>query len=173
LHLVIVTRDDPNLPLARLRGHGQLIELRAADLRFASSEAAEFLNQVMGLDLAAEDITALEARTEGWIAGLQLAADVIWRCGEHGKLKRWLMKLPDEAVFSRPHLCIFLAWYLFASGQHDASESTLQVTEEALKGSIDGVTETGLQEWDSLTVSDRAQLRDLRRTGWICPHFCG
>ena len=74
MHLVIATREDPLLPLARLRARGQLTELRAADLRFSSSEAAEFLNQVMGLDLSAEDIAALETRTEGWIAGLQLAA---------------------------------------------------------------------------------------------------
>ncbi|MFB0535236.1 MAG: NACHT domain-containing protein, partial [Anaerolineae bacterium] len=74
MHLVIATRDDPKLPLARLRARGQLTELRAADLRFTSTEAAEFLNQVMGLDLSAEDIAALETRTEGWIAGLQLAA---------------------------------------------------------------------------------------------------
>lgn len=74
MHLVIATREDPPLPLARLRAHGQLSELRAADLRFTHSEAAQFLNQVMGLKLSAEDIAALEARTEGWIAGLQLAA---------------------------------------------------------------------------------------------------
>jgi LuxR family maltose regulon positive regulatory protein len=74
VHLVIATREDPHLPLARLRARGQLTELRAADLRFASSEAATFLNQVMGLNLAAADIAALETRTEGWIAGLQLAA---------------------------------------------------------------------------------------------------
>ncbi len=74
MHLVIATREDPQLPLARLRARGQLTELRAADLRFAPAEAAQFLNQVMGLNLAAADITALEARTEGWIAGLQMAA---------------------------------------------------------------------------------------------------
>ena len=74
MHLVIATREDPHLPLARLRARGQLTELRVTDLRFTPSEAAEFLNQVMGLDLCAEDITALEARTEGWITGLQLAA---------------------------------------------------------------------------------------------------
>ena len=74
IHLVIATREDPHLPLARLRARSQLTELRAADLRFTPSEAAEFLNQVMGLNLSAEDITALETRTEGWIAGLQLAA---------------------------------------------------------------------------------------------------
>ena len=74
MHLVIATREDPQLPLARLRARGQLTELRAADLRFAPAEAAQFLNQVMGLNLAAADIAALEARTEGWIAGLQMAA---------------------------------------------------------------------------------------------------
>ena len=74
LHLVIVTREDPFLPLSRLRTRGQLTELRAANLRFTSSEAAEFLNQVMSLNLSAQDIATLERRTEGWIAGLQLAA---------------------------------------------------------------------------------------------------
>ena len=74
MHLVIATREDPNLPLARLRAQGQLTELRVTDLRFSPSEAAEFLIQVMGLSLSTEEITSLEARTEGWIAGLQLAA---------------------------------------------------------------------------------------------------
>src|SRR5712691_11293513 len=74
MHLVIATREDPQLPLARLRARGHLTELRAADLRFTASEAAAFLNQVMGLNLSAEDIATLEDRTEGWIAGLQLAA---------------------------------------------------------------------------------------------------
>jgi LuxR family transcriptional regulator, maltose regulon positive regulatory protein len=74
MHLVIATREDPHLPLARLRVRGQLTELRAANLRFTPTEAAEFLNQMMGLNLSEEDISALEARTEGWIAGLQLAA---------------------------------------------------------------------------------------------------
>jgi LuxR family transcriptional regulator, maltose regulon positive regulatory protein len=72
--LVIATREDPHLPLARLRARDHLTEARAADLRFTTSEAAAFLNQVMGLRLSDEDIAALEARTEGWIAGLQLAA---------------------------------------------------------------------------------------------------
>ena len=64
----------PNLPLARWRARGQVTELRAADLRFTAAEAATFLNQAMGLDLSEDDITALENRTEGWIAGLQMAA---------------------------------------------------------------------------------------------------
>lgn len=74
MHLVITTREDPALPLARLRARNQLTEVRAAKLRFTESEAADFLNQVMGLNLSAEDIAVLETRTEGWIAGLQLAA---------------------------------------------------------------------------------------------------
>lgn len=74
LHLAVASRSDPPLPLARLRARGELTELRAADLRFAPDEAAAFLNQMMGLSLSAEAIAALEARTEGWIAGLQMAA---------------------------------------------------------------------------------------------------
>jgi LuxR family transcriptional regulator, maltose regulon positive regulatory protein len=74
MHLVIATRADPALPLARLRARGALSEVRAADLRFTPEEAATFLNEVMGLGLTAEDIAGLERHTEGWIAGLQLAA---------------------------------------------------------------------------------------------------
>lgn len=74
MHLVMVTREDPPLPLARLRVRDQLTELRAADLRCTPAEAAAFLSQVMDLDLAPADVAALETRTEGWIAGLQLAA---------------------------------------------------------------------------------------------------
>lgn len=74
MHLVITTREDPALPLARLRARNQLTEIRAADLRFSEAEAAEFLNQVMGLHLSAEEIAVLDKRTEGWVAGLQLAA---------------------------------------------------------------------------------------------------
>jgi LuxR family transcriptional regulator, maltose regulon positive regulatory protein len=74
MHLVIASREDPHLPLARLRARNQLTELRAADLRFTPTEAAGFLNQVMGLNLSTEDVAALDTRTEGWIAGLQLAA---------------------------------------------------------------------------------------------------
>ncbi len=74
MHLLIASRSDPPLPLARLRGRGELTELRAADLRFTPDEAAAFLKEVMGLDLSSGDVAALETRTEGWIAGLQLAA---------------------------------------------------------------------------------------------------
>lgn len=74
LHLVVSTRADPPLPVARSRTRGQLVELRAADLRFTPEEAGEFLEHVMGLDLTVADVAALEERTEGWVAGLQLAA---------------------------------------------------------------------------------------------------
>jgi LuxR family maltose regulon positive regulatory protein len=74
LHLVIATRVDPPLLLARLRVRGALTEVRAADLRFTPEEAATFLTQAMGLPLEASQVAALEVRTEGWIAGLQSAA---------------------------------------------------------------------------------------------------
>jgi LuxR family maltose regulon positive regulatory protein len=74
LHLVIATRTDPPLPLARLRAGGLITEVRIDDLRFSREEAAVFLIDVMGLELTPEEIGALERRTEGWIAGLQLAA---------------------------------------------------------------------------------------------------
>ena len=73
-HIVMTTRADPPLPLARLRARGELVEIRAADLRFTADEAAAYLNGAMALDLRGSDVGALEARTEGWIAALQLAA---------------------------------------------------------------------------------------------------
>ncbi|MFN8028400.1 MAG: LuxR C-terminal-related transcriptional regulator [Acidimicrobiia bacterium] len=73
-HVMVTTRADPPLPLARLRARGELVEVRAADLRFTADEAAAYLNGAMGLSLTAADVAALEARTEGWIAALQLAA---------------------------------------------------------------------------------------------------
>ncbi len=341
MHLVIATREDPLLPLARLRAQGQLTEVRAADLRFTSSEAAEFLNRVMGLDLSAEDIAALEARTEGWIAGLQLAAismqghkdtngfitsftgshrfvldylveevleqqpdtvqtfllqtaildrltgslcdavcfgnaesadrsaraasssgtavfqggaksrngrvtlenleranlfivtldnerrwyryhhlfldllrqrlrqahpewipmlhrrasewyeqngfvdqaiehalqtedreraawlidqqaEAIWLRGEHAKLQRWLAKLPDEVIFSRPQLCVFHAWYLFAAGQQDEAERMLQACEQRFEPATNGATKTpASDEQYRNSDADRMKLRGM------------
>lgn len=74
LHLVIITREDPLLPVSRLRARNQILEIRQVELCFTEDEAALFLRNVMGLSLSTEQITALERRTEGWIAGLQLAA---------------------------------------------------------------------------------------------------
>ena len=73
LHLVIASRTDPPLPIARLRARGQLTEIRAGDMRFTPEEVATFFQQIMGLDLSGDELTSLEARTEGWVAGLQLA----------------------------------------------------------------------------------------------------
>lgn len=74
MHMVIATRSDPSLPVALLRGRGELIELRQSDLRFTVEEAAEFLNGIKGLQLTNDQIAALATRTEGWISGLQMAA---------------------------------------------------------------------------------------------------
>jgi LuxR family transcriptional regulator, maltose regulon positive regulatory protein len=74
LHVVIASRSDPPLPLARLRARGQLTELRAAELRFTAQESAALLQEVWGLDLSPEAVASLEGRTEGWAAGLHLAA---------------------------------------------------------------------------------------------------
>jgi LuxR family transcriptional regulator, maltose regulon positive regulatory protein len=74
MHLILASRIDPPIPLSRLRARQQMVEIRAADLRFTPQEASDFLREVMELELSAEEIATLEARTEGWIAGLQLAA---------------------------------------------------------------------------------------------------
>jgi LuxR family maltose regulon positive regulatory protein len=74
LHVVIASRADPALPLPRWRARGELVEIRAAELRFTPDETAAYLNEMTGLQLTAPDVAALEARTEGWIAALQLAA---------------------------------------------------------------------------------------------------
>ena len=117
LHLVIASRADPLLPLARLRARGELTELRAADLRFTPAEAAAFLTEVMNLPLTPEDITALEERTEGWIAGLQLAAlamrdrrDLASFISAFTGRQRFVAEYLAEEVFARqpPHIQTFL-----------------------------------------------------------------
>jgi LuxR family maltose regulon positive regulatory protein len=74
MHIVLLTREDPPLPLPRLRARGQITEVRRNDLRFTTQECAEFLENVKGLKISKNDISALERQTEGWITGLQLAA---------------------------------------------------------------------------------------------------
>lgn len=108
LHCVITTREDPQLPLAAWRAKGLLGELRAADLRFSADEASGFLNQTMGLGLSAEDVAALEARTEGWIAGLQLAALSLQGCTDRADFiraftgsNRFVLDYLAEEVLSR------------------------------------------------------------------------
>ena len=108
MHVVIATRVDPPLSLSRLRARGQLAELRARDLRFTSQEAADFLNQAMGLTLSAEDVEALEQRTEGWAVGLQMAAlslqgrtDVEGFIGDFTGSHRYVLDYLTEEVLSR------------------------------------------------------------------------
>ena len=117
LHLLLATRADPPLPLARLRACRQLSELRAADLRFSVEEASTFLTEGMGLALTEADIAALEARTEGWIAGLQLAAlamrdrsDLAGFIGSFTGGNRFVMQyLAEEVFFRQPsHIQTFL-----------------------------------------------------------------
>lgn len=117
LHLVITTRGDPQLPLPRLRVRGQLTELRAADLRFSVAETAVFLQKSLGLDLSADEVAALENRTEGWIAGLQLAAISLQRRSDaHSFItafagdNRYVVDYLVEEVLQRqpPHVRTFL-----------------------------------------------------------------
>ena len=117
MHLVITTREDPPLPLPRLRVRGLLTELRAADLRFTVAETAVFLKQVTGLELSTDEMAALEKRTEGWIAGLQLAAlSMQGRADVHGFIAafagddRYIVDyLVDEVLQRQPeHIQRFL-----------------------------------------------------------------
>ncbi|HEX9370311.1 MAG TPA: LuxR C-terminal-related transcriptional regulator, partial [Roseiflexaceae bacterium] len=117
LHLVIASRTDPPLPLSRLRARGELTELRAAELRFTPEEAATFLTQVMDLPLTPEEVVALETRTEGWIAGLQLAALAMReRHDRAGFIRaftgsnRFVVDYLADEVFARqpPHIQTFL-----------------------------------------------------------------
>ena len=113
MRVVIATRSDPLLPLARLRGRGQLLELRQDDLRFTPEEAAQFLAETMGLALPPADVTALTARTEGWIAGLQMAAlslrgreDASAFIREFGGGHRYILEYLLEEVLNRQSAAI-------------------------------------------------------------------
>jgi len=86
MHLGLATRTDPTLPLSRLRARGQLTELRMADLRFTTEEAAAFLKQVVRLPISSDDVRVLEERTEGWITGLQLAAVAMQGLGQRDQI---------------------------------------------------------------------------------------
>ncbi|MEJ5310585.1 MAG: LuxR C-terminal-related transcriptional regulator [Anaerolineae bacterium] len=108
IRLVIATRSDPLLPLARLRGRGQLLELRQDDLRFTPEEAAQFLEETMGLALSLTDVATLTARTEGWAAGLQMAAlslrgrpDASAFIREFGGGHRYILEYLLEEVLNR------------------------------------------------------------------------
>jgi len=107
LHLVLVTREDPLLPIARWRARGQLTEIRQDDLRFTQQECADLLRNVMGISISPEDLGALERRTEGWIAGLQLAALSMQHTDPSSFIKaftgssRYVLDYLVDEVFSR------------------------------------------------------------------------
>lgn len=108
MHLVIAARADPPLPLARLRGRGQLCEIRATDLRFPVEEAATYLHEVMHLDLTPAEVTILQERTEGWIVGIQLAAlslqgrtDISEFLAAFSGSHRFVLDYLSEEVFSQ------------------------------------------------------------------------
>jgi LuxR family maltose regulon positive regulatory protein len=110
LHLVIMTREDPNLPLTRLRVRNQLTEIRAVDLSFSLEEAEEFFSNVMGVNLSRKEVEILESRTEGWAAGLQLAALSLKESRDptrfvkafHGTHRHVLDYLIEEVLNSQP-----------------------------------------------------------------------
>jgi LuxR family maltose regulon positive regulatory protein len=117
LHLLIASRMAPPLPLAKLRAHGRLVELSADDLRFSVGEAAELLNRVLGLGLAADDVAGLTDRTEGWVVGLRLAALALQRhanpsdflAGFGGAHRYVFDYLADEVLSRQPeHIQSFL-----------------------------------------------------------------
>jgi LuxR family maltose regulon positive regulatory protein len=116
VHMVLSTRADPPWPLARLRVRGEVAELRTEDLRFTLDEASTFMRSMMGLDLSAQDIAVLDARTEGWIAGLQLAAlsmqgrDVHTFVQTFGASNRFILDYLVEEVLGRqrPEVQAFL-----------------------------------------------------------------
>lgn len=108
MHLVIISRSDPPLPLSRLRARDQLLEIRQSDLRMTRKEANEFLNHSMKLDLSNKQVETLELRTEGWVAGLQLAAlslkgkeDIDTFIGEFGGSHRFIIDYLADEVFSQ------------------------------------------------------------------------
>jgi LuxR family maltose regulon positive regulatory protein len=104
LHLVIAGRSDPSLPLSLLRAGGHMTEIREADLRFALDESATFLDKVMGLNLSAENVDALESRTEGWIAGLQLAALSMQRLTRTGDTTDFVKRFTGSSRYIQDYL---------------------------------------------------------------------
>src|SRR5918998_598292 len=108
VHLIIATRADPPLPLSRLRERGELLELRAHDLRFESADAMTYLNQRMGLNLSERQVSELVARTEGWVGGLQMAAlamrhhpDIPHFIDDFSGSNRYVMDYLAEEVLAR------------------------------------------------------------------------
>ena len=121
LHLVVASCTHPPSPLSRLRGLKQLVELHQRHLRFTADEAASFLNQVMGLELSAEQVAMLEGRTEGWIAGLQMEA-----LSMRDRDERRVADFIDSFSGSHRYVADSLAEQVLADQSERAQESLLR-----------------------------------------------
>jgi len=173
MHLILCSRADPPLPLSRLRGRDQLGELRTADLRFTPDEAAAFLNQVMGLGLSAEDVAALEARTEGWIVGLQMAAlSLRGRDAERvagfvaaftGSHRYVLDYLTDEVLLQQPESVqtFLLRTAILDRLTGPLCDALCSVGARGVAGRGNGSAEPGLSESEGLTGSGQEMLEQL------------
>lgn len=104
MHVVITTREDPPLPMHRLRARGQVTEIRERDLRFTPEEVEAFLNRTMGLNLSSEAVTALETRTEGWVAGLQLAALALQEGGDAAQAETFIAAFTGDDRYIMDYL---------------------------------------------------------------------
>lgn len=162
IHIVIATRMDPSWPLARLRARGEMLEIRVDDLRFTLDEATGFLNQAMGFDLSPDDVAALDARTEGWITGLQLAAlsmqgsdDVQGFVRAFSGSNRYILDYLGEEVLSRQPKNI----HDFLLKTSILSQLTGSLC-DALTGSSDGENTLAKLEQDNLFI---ISLDDERR----------
>ena len=123
LRLLLLTRQDPPLPLSRLRVRGQLVEIGEADLRFTAGEAGAFLEQALALDLEPEIVSTLKARTEGWIAGLQLAALSV-----RGKPGDAVAEFVSRFGGSNRHVIDYLAEEVLAMQREDVRDFLCQTS---------------------------------------------
>jgi LuxR family transcriptional regulator, maltose regulon positive regulatory protein len=140
MHLVIISREDPLLPISRLRAQGQVCEMRQEDLRFTESETADLFQRIMNFNLAAEDVQALHCRTEGWIAGLQLAA-----------LSMQGQENPSEFIFSLRESNRYILDYLFDEVfSQQSTETQAFLTQTAILGRLHpGLCDAVLEQQDS------------------------
>ena len=158
LHLAICSRADLPWSLSRLRANDQITELRSTDLRFTLDETAEFLNRLMRLDLSAPDLTALEERTEGWVAGLQLAALSMQDLGRHER-----HEFVSAFTGSSRYVVDYLVDEVLAHRPEGTKEFLLQTSIlERMNGSLcDAVL--GLSQGDSPVSQSENTLEQLER----------
>ncbi len=153
VHLVVLTRTDPPFPLSRLRARHQLLDIRADQLRFTNSEIAAFLNNSLGLTLSASDLSAMETRTEGWIAGLQLAALSMQGCKD-------IHRFVSDFTGSHHHIVDYLAEEVLKAQPREVGAFLLQTSVlDRLCGPLcEAVVDTAAGQ-----VDGQAMLEDLER----------